>query len=407
MKIVSTVWVSLKGLTANKLRTFFMMLGVLIGIAALTVIVSVGQGAKIQVMQRMEKMGAFGAVMVVPGGGATWGMGGMDTVPATLTAEDAQAIQAELDGVQAVALVQSKQNVAVKAGGQSTTTIVWGVTPNFPTIRPTPVARGEFFGPEEQSAAARVAVVGPDTAVALFGDADPLDETIRIENVPFKVIGIQKKMGASPAGGNLDDRILIPQATAARRLFNVTYLTQLVIQIKGNDQVGAAAERVKGLLRERHHIAPGMPDDFSIRIAEQMLGVLTGTSQTLTIFLGIVAALSLLVGGFIVMNIMLISVSERTKEIGLRRAVGARRRDILMQFVLEAGVVTAAGGLVGVLLGVGGALLASRLVGWPAAISWPAIVGAVCFAGIVGLVFGVQPARRAAALHPVEALRGA
>ncbi len=347
MKIISAVRVSLKGLTANKLRTFFMMLGVLIGITALTVIVSVGQGAKVQVMQKMENLSAFGAVMVVPGGGMTRGLGSVDTVPATLTAEDAQAIQAEVPNVQDVALVQSKQGVAIKFGGQSTATMVWGVTPNYPAIRPTPVARGEFFGFEDQAAAARVAILGQDTAAALFGDADPLEQTIRIETVPFKQ-----------------------------------------------------------LIHERHHIVPGMSDDFSVRIAEQMLGILTGTSQTLTIFLAIVAALSLLVGGFIVMNIMLISVSERTKEIGLRRAVGARRRDILLQFILEAGAVTAAGGLIGVLLGVAGALLASRLMGWPAAISWPAVVGAVLFAGIVGLFFGVQPARKAAALHPVEALRG-
>jgi putative ABC transport system permease protein len=405
MKIVGTVRVSLKGLTANKLRTFFMMLGVLIGITALTVIVSVGQGAKVQVMQKMETLSAFGAVMVIPGGGMTRGLGSVDSVPATLTAEDAQAIQAEVPNVQDVALVQSKQGMAIKFGGQSYSTMVWGVTPNYSAIRPTPVSRGEFFGQEEQSSQARVAILGQDTAAALFGDTDPLDQAIRIESVPFKVIGLQKRLGASPGGGNLDDRILIPQATAARRLFNLTNLTQLVVQIKGRDQVPGAAAQVKRLLHERHHIGEGLPEDFSVRIAEQMLGLLTGSSQTLTLFLSIVAALSLLVGGFIVMNIMLISVSERTKEIGLRRAVGARRRDILLQFVLEAGAVTAAGGLIGVLLGVGGALLASRLVGWPAAISWPAIVGAVVFAGVVGLVFGVQPARKAAALHPVEALR--
>lgn len=406
MKILSTVRVSLKGLTANKLRTFFMMLGVLIGITALTIIVSVGQGAKVQVMQKMENLGAFGAVMVVPGGGMTRGLGSVDSVPATLTVEDAEAIQAEVPNVQDVALVQSKQGVAIKFGGQSTTTMVLGITPNYPAIRPTPVTRGEFFGPDEQTSTARVAVLGQDTAAALFGDADPLEQTIRIENVPFKVIDLQKRMGASPDGRNLDDRILIPQATAARRLFNLTNMTQLVIQIKGRNQVAGAADQVKQLLRERHHIAPGMPDDFNVRIAEQMLGILTASSRTLTIFLSIVAALSLLVGGFIVMNIMLISVSERTKEIGLRRAVGARRRDILLQFILEAGAVTAAGGLIGVLLGVGGALVASRLMGWPAALSWPAIVGAVIFAGIVGLIFGVQPARKAAALHPVQALRG-
>jgi putative ABC transport system permease protein len=405
MKIVSTMRVSLKGLLANKLRTFFMMLGVLIGIAALSVIISVGQGAKAQVMQRMEKLSAFGAVMVSPGGGMTRGLGSVEAVPATLTVEDAQAIKAEIPNVRDVAMAQFKRDVAIKFEGQPTTTSVWGVTPNYVKIRPSPVARGEFFGPEEQASAARVAVLGQDTAAALFGDADPLDQTIRIENVPFKVIGVFKRMGASPGGWNMDDRIFIPHATAARRLFNVTHLSQLVIQIGAREQVAPAAEQVKQFLRERHHIAPGMPDDFSVRITEQMLGVLTGTSQTLTLFLSIVAALSLLVGGFIVMNIMLISVSERTKEIGLRRAVGARRRDILLQFVLEAGAVTAGGGIVGVLLGIGGALAASRVMGWPAAISWPAIAGAVAFAAIVGLVFGVQPARKAAALHPVEALR--
>ncbi len=405
MKIVSTVRVSLKGLTANKLRTFFMMLGVLLGIAALTIIVSIGQGAKRQVQERMERLSAFSAVMVSPGGGVTRGLGSLESIPGTLTLEDAQAVKAEVSHVRDVAMAQVKQNVPIKFGGQSTTTAVWGVTPNYTQIRPAPVARGEMFGPDEQASAARVAVLGQETAAALFGDADPLDQTIRIENVPFKVLGVFKQMGASPGGGNLDDRIFIPFATAARRLFNVTYLSQLVIQIEATDQVAPAAENVKQLLHERHHIPAGLPNDFSVRIAEQMLGVLTGTSQTLTLFLSIVAALSLLVGGFIVMNIMLISVSERTKEIGIRRAVGARRRDILVQFILEAGAVTAAGGVIGVALGVGGALTASRMMGWPAAISWPAIVGAVLFAGIVGLVFGVQPARKAAALHPVEALR--
>jgi putative ABC transport system permease protein len=406
MKIVSTVRVSLKGLTANKLRTFFMMLGVLIGIMALTVIVSVGQGAKLQVRERMERVGAFSAVMVSPGGGATRGLGSVETIPATLTVEDAQAIKAEVPNVEDVAMAQVKQSEPIKFGGQSTTTVVWGVTPNYMKIRPSPAARGELFGPEEEASSARVAMLGQETAAALFGDADPLEETIRIENVPFKVIGVFKKMGASPGGGNLDDRIFIPFSTASRRLFNLTHLSQLVIQVRVNGQVAKSADQVKQFLRERHHIAPDMPDDFSVRYAEQMLGILTGSSQTLTLFLSIVAALSLLVGGFIVMNIMLISVSERTKEIGLRRAVGARRRDILVQFVLEAGAVTAAGGLIGVLLGVGGAIFASSLLGWPAAISWPAIVGAVLFAGIVGLVFGVQPARKAASLHPVEALRG-
>jgi putative ABC transport system permease protein len=194
--------------------------------------------------------------------------------------------------------------------------------------------------------------------------------------------------------------------TATRRLFNATHLSQVVVQIEGTDQVAPAAGRITTFLRERHQIAPGLPADFSVRIAEQMLGMLTATSRTLTIFLSLVAGLSLLVGGFVVSNIMLISVTERTREIGVRRAVGARRRDIVVQFVLEAGLVTMAGGVVGVVAGVAGAFLAARALGWPAALSWPAIVGAVLFAGVIGLIFGVQPARKAAGLHPVEALRG-
>jgi putative ABC transport system permease protein len=332
-------------------------------------------------------------------------VGGVDSVPATLTVQDAEAIRVEIPKVRDVALVQVKSNVAIKFGAQSTTTSVWGVTPNYPSMRTTPVARGEFFGPEEQASVGRVAVLGAEVA-ALFGTAEPLDATIRVENAPFKVIGVLKVQGASPGGGNLDDRIFVPQATATRRLFNATHLSQVAIQIDGTDQVAPAAERITGFLRERHQIAPGMLDDFGVRIAEQMLGILTATSQTLTIFLSLVAWLSLLVGGFVVSNIMLISVTERTREIGVRRAVGARRRDIVVQFVLEAALVTMAGGVGGVVVGVGGAFLAAHVLGWPAALSWPAIIGAVLFAAFIGLIFGVQPARKAAALHPVEALRG-
>jgi putative ABC transport system permease protein len=398
--------VSIRELAGNRVRTFFMMLGVLIGIAAVTIIVSLGEGAKAQVAEKIRRLGGFGTVMVVAGGGMTRGVGGVDSVPATLTVQDAEAVRAEIPKVRDVALVQVKSNVAIKFGGQSTTTSVWGVTPNYPAMRATPVGAGEFFGPDEQASAARVAVLGADVASALFGAADPLDATIRVENAPFKVIGVLKVQGASPGGGNLDDRIFIPQTTATRRLFNVTHLSQVVVQVDGTDQVAPAAARITAFLRERHQIAPGTADDFGVRIAEQMLGILTATSRTLTIFLSLVAGLSLLVGGFVVSNIMLISVTERTREIGVRRAVGARRRDIVVQFVLEAALVTMAGGVVGVIVGVGGAFLAARVLGWPAALSWPAIIGAVVFAAIIGLVFGVQPARKAARLHPVEALRG-
>lgn len=406
MRMLGAVRVSIKELTGNRVRTFFMMLGVLIGIAAVTVIVSLAEGAKSQVAEKMRRLGGFGTVMVVAGGGVARGVGGVESIPATLTAEDAEAIRTKIPEALDVALVQVKKDVPIKFGGQSTATPVWGVTPNYPSMRATPIARGDFFGPDEQASAARVAVLGADVATALFGSDDPLDATIRVENAPFKVIGVLEVQGASPGGANLDDRIFIPQSAATRRLFDVTHLSQVVVQVWGTNRVTPAAEHVAALLRERHQTAEGMPADFAVRIAEQMLGVLTATSRALTVFLSLIAALSLLVGGFVVSNIMLISVSERTKEIGVRRAVGARRRDIVVQFVLEAALVTAGGGVIGVALGVGSAFVAARVLGWPAALSWPAIIGAVLLAGVVGLVSGVQPARKAARLHPVEALRG-
>jgi putative ABC transport system permease protein len=406
VRLLRAVRVSVRELTGNKVRTLFMLLGVVIGIIALTVIISVGQGAKASVQQRMEQRLAVSLITVAAGGGVAPGMRSHDVeIPTTLTVDDAAAIQAALPDVVAVGLIQNRRGLSVKHGSQATTTTVQGVTPNYPRLRSTPIAAGEFFGEEEQASLARVAVLGPDTAAALFGQADAVGETIHVENVPFTVIGVAAPQGTGPGGGNLDDRVYIPQATAARRVLNQAHLSQLLVRMKSPDRVAPAAERIQSLLRERHQIAPGTPDDFTVRISEEMLAVFTGTTQTLTLFLSIVAALSLLVGGFVLMNIMLISVSERKKEIGLRRAVGARRRDIVTQFLLEAVIVTALGGLLGVILGVGGTFLASRLMGWPAALSWPAVIGAVLFAALVGVVFALQPARKAAALSPVEALR--
>jgi putative ABC transport system permease protein len=407
MKMLKAVRSGVSELTANKVRTLFMVLGVLIGITALTVIVSVGQGARAEVQRSLEQRLSVSLVTVVAGGGFVPGRGGgnFGAAPATLVPEDAEAIQTAIPNIDSVALMQAKGGLSVTYGGQSTTTTVQGVTPNYPQLRTTPVASGAFFGDEEQASLARVAVLGSDTAKMLFGEADPLGETVQIENVPFTVLGIVAPQGTGPGGGNLDDRIYIPQSTAARRLFNQTYLNSILVRVKGPAATADTEEAVKALLRERHQIASGMPDDFTVRISEEMLAVFTGTTQTLTLFLSIVAALSLLVGGFVLMNIMLISVSERKKEIGLRRAVGARRRDILLQFLLEAVIVTALGGALGVILGLAGTFLASRLMGTPAALSWPAVIGAVLFATLVGVVFAVQPARKAASLHPVEALR--
>jgi len=408
MRVLRAVRSGVSELTANKVRSLFMVLGVLIGIMALTVIVSVGRGAKAQIQRNLERQISTSMVAVAAGGGHVPGRSGFGAPPVTLTAEDAEAIQAAVPNVNTIGLFQFKSGLSVTYGGHSTTAAVQGVTPNYPRLRATPLARGEFFGDEAQASLARVAVLGSNMAKTLFGQADPLGETIQIENVPFTVIGVVAPQGSGPAGpeaGHLDDAIYIPQSTASRRLFNQTYLNLVLIRVDGPNAVAATKEAVKTLLRERHQIAPGLPDDFTVVSSEEAIAIFTRTTQTLTLFLSIVAALSLLVGGFALMNIMLISVSERKKEIGLRRAVGARRRDILVQFFMEAVMVTALGGALGVILGLGGTFLASRLVGTPAALSWPAVVGAVLFAALVGMVFAIQPARKAAALHPVEALR--
>jgi len=404
MTFAMTMREARRALTANKVRTFLMMAGVIIGIAALTVIVSVGQGAKGQIMGRVEKMFGRNPIMVTAFARME-GMREMDISASTLAPEDAQAIAKEIANVDQVALVQSKSGVPVKYHDQSITTELFGVTPNWSYIRMWDVTEGEPLGESDQSGAARVCLLGATVARELFGDVDPVGETVRIENVNFKVKGVLVSKGANPRGGDFDDRLIIPISTFSRRLYNVTNLSQVLALLKDTSRMEQTSQEVTALMRERHQITGAKQDDFGVRTASSIVQFASGTQQTLSLFLGVVAAISLLVGGLVIMNIMLVSVSERTREIGIRRAVGARRRDILRQFLAEALAVTLAGGLFGVLIGAGGAMVLSAAKDMPTTVSWQAVAVAVAFSTIIGIVFGVQPARRAARLHPVEALR--
>jgi putative ABC transport system permease protein len=404
MTLAMTMRQARRALTANKVRTLLMMVGVTIGIAALTIIVSVGQGAKAQVMGRVQKMFGRNPIMVTAFARME-GMREMDISASTLTPEDAQAIAKEIANVDQVALVQSKSGVPVKYHDQSITTELFGVTPNWSYIRIWDVAEGEPLGESDQSGAARVCLLGATVARELFGDVDPVGETVRIENVNFKVKGVLVSKGANPRGGDFDDRLIIPISTFSRRLYNVTNLSQVLALLKDTSRMEQTSQEVTALMRERHQITGAKQDDFGVRTASSIVQFASGTQQTLSLFLGVVAAISLLVGGLVIMNIMLVSVSERTREIGIRRAVGARRRDILRQFLAEALAVTLAGGLFGVLIGAGGAMVLSAAKDMPTTVSWQAVAVAVAFSTIIGIVFGVQPARRAARLHPVEALR--
>ncbi len=409
MTTSSVLAVAWRGLTSNMLRTFLMMLGVVIGIAALTVILAVGAGTKQKLEEKASQMFAEAPITILvrkPGGGFGRGQeSSVDSAPLTLTSDDAQAIIDEIANVETVAPTQRQSQVPVKYRDASATTMAFGIVPEWQTLRNYNLTEGEFIDQEDISAGKRVCIVGQTVVDELFGTASPLEETIRVEGTPFIVKGVLAPKGSSPMGGDFDNRIIIPLSTFSRRLYNVNHLSQIVIGLRDIERLDATVAEIEALMDDRHGIRSPKDRDFQVRKAEQVVAFAGQTGRLLTVFLGIVAAISLIVGGVVIMNIMLISVGERTREIGLRRAVGASQSDIEQQFRAEALLVTLAGGAVGV--GLGG------LVAWllpivsevPVAFSWMAVLLAALFSVVVGLVFGVQPARGAARLNPVEALR--
>jgi putative ABC transport system permease protein len=409
MKTTRTLREARRALSVNKVRTFLTMLGVMVGITALTVIVAVGQGSKAQVTGRLNKMWGTNPIMVTASAGGRangphMGMG-VGTGSQTLTYEDLAAIEQEVPNVHKASPGLIKNDVLVKSRQQSATTEVWGITPEFREYRSWDTESGEFLSEEDVRSSARVALIGSTVARELFGEVDPVGATLRIENVTFKIKGLLASKGTNPEGVDIDDRVMVPVTTFARRLYNVTYLSNIVVQLQDVTRMQESAQAITKLLRERHQIIPPKQDDFAVRTPEAMVKVFAGTSQSLTLFLGIVSTIALLVGGLVIMNIMLVSVGERTREIGLRRAVGARRKDILAQFLTEAVVVSVMGGIIGVVLGALGIWLLRGLGRSPAVFSWSAVGVSVIFSVVVGVLFGVYPARRAARLSPVEALR--
>jgi putative ABC transport system permease protein len=391
-----------RALATNKLRSFFMMAGTIVGIAALTVIIAIGKGTEKKVMKRVNAFGTH-AIMVSTGGGK--GFSPPQEGITTLRLEDADAVTTQIRGVDVVAPFAIRRGMSVKAGNNQVQTIVMAVGPEWHDAWEWYVADGEMVSSEDIAAMSRVCLLGIIAAKDLFGDGNTIGEYIQIENVRFKVKGILQERGVSPMGDEFDQRIVIPLSTGLRRLFNQDYITNIRVKVKNPDQIAATADEIRQLLHERHHIVPPKEDDFSVFSAADIAKMARGVSGTLTWLLGSLAALSLLVGGIVLMNILLISVGERVKEIGLRRAVGATQRDIFLQFLTESLAVTFSGMLLGGMLGWSVSIVLARVAQFPVVISWEPFALALGFAVAVGLFFGVQPARRAARLKPVDALR--
>jgi putative ABC transport system permease protein len=408
MSFLALLRIALRALAVNKLRSALTMLGIVIGVGAVIVMIAVGAGAQARVEEQIRALGS-NLLLVMPGsttaGGVRMGFGS----GSTLTEDDVVAINREIP--EALAAPALRGSAQVIWGNANWSTQIYGVTPEYLDVRQWPLVAGRTFEPAEMAGAAKVALIGATVAKQLFGAADPLDQSIRIKRVPFTIIGVLDTKGQSLMGTDQDDLILVPIKTARSRVLGTASAarnrTVGTIWVKAADSVDTKIieEQVRALLRQRHRIQAGADDDFSLRNLQEVMAAQEASSRVLALLLAAVASVSLLVGGIGIMNIMLVSVTERTREIGLRMAVGARTRDILGQFLVEAVTLSLIGGLIGVALGMGTSLAIAELAGWRIVISPQAVGLAVAFAFVIGVFFGFYPARKAARLNPVEALR--
>ncbi|MEQ1800812.1 MAG: ABC transporter permease [Gammaproteobacteria bacterium] len=406
MSWARTLALALRTLRRNPLRSLFMLLGVAVGIASLVAMASVGEATRQETLRQFKRMvGTFDRISVQPGGARSRGMPSLTTVEPTLTFEDAAAIEAGIPNVRRVSREQSAFDIDVKARDRTATTSIWGVSPEWMEIRGDDVTVGRGISREDVDTLARVTVIGEDLRKELFPDEDPVGKTLRIAEVPFTVLGVLVPRGAGPGGSSLDNLLLIPVSTASKRLFNRDYLTNIAVQLGDPGQSEEAIAAITALLRERHGIVPPVEDNFTVSNPRAAAERVEEVDTTLSAVLVGIAAIATLIGGVVIMSLMLISVSERRREIGVRRAVGATRGDVLRQFLVEAALISALGGVVGVFLGVAGAAVAAFQQQLPPAFLWGAMAGAVGLATLIGLVFGLQPAWRAANVDPIQALR--
>ena len=406
MDFIQTLKIALRALRTNKMRSFLTMLGIIIGIAAVIAMMAVGSGASYVISQQIASIGS-NIILVIPGsttsGGLRTGSGGAQT----LTSDDVKAIMTECPSV-GLAAGTVRTSSQVVYGNLNWSTVIMGGTPELFDIREWSVTAGRSITQQDVDSAGKVCLMGQTVADNLFGSADPIGSIVRIKKIPFTVIGVLERKGQSPQGTDQDDTIFVPLRTAQRNLVRAQHTNNvgaLIVKAKSKELLDKAEEEINSLLNQRHRITNNKEPDFSTRNLSEILAVAEQSSKAMSLLLGAVASISLIVGGIGIMNIMLVSVTERTREIGIRMAIGAKKNDILLQFMTEAVLLTMLGGLIGIALGAGGATVVSKMLDWPTLISFQSIAIAFVFSGAVGIFFGFYPARKAAGLNPIDALR--
>ncbi|MBI5251986.1 MAG: ABC transporter permease [Desulfomonile tiedjei] len=393
---------ALRAMIENKTRSFLMMLGVVIGVATLTMIASSVLGARAEVMGKVEKFG-LDQIMIMAGAGRKPGV--PQPIPTTLRVEDAQAMMSEIINVKDVSPQINRRDFLVKSGNKSSYAIIAAANPNWESVWNTSPESGRFISSEDTAKFARVAVIGKTIQTDLFEDEDPVGKQILLGNNPFEVIGVLEPRGTAVSGVDMDSRVVIPLSTGQKRVFNQDYLFMIKVALHDASNMSQTVEDIRALLRERHNLQKGVEDDFTLVTPTQVMNIASKLSTTFSLFLLLVSAISLIVGAIVIANIMFIAVNERKPEIGIRRAVGARKNDILAQFLMEAVSIALAGGILGIIIGLAGLKILSGFMKLPNAIMWQPIAVALVSALIVGLLAGIQPARKAAHLNPIDALK--
>jgi putative ABC transport system permease protein len=406
INIPSTLKISLRALRVNKMRSALTMLGIIIGVGAVIAMLAVGTGASERISQQIASIGS-NLIIILPGsttsGGLRMGSGGQPT----LTKDDADAILKECSAVQDVAPVLNGAAQVVYSN-QNWSTGVYGTTPGMLNIRDWPLASGRPFTEQDVRSATKVCLLGMTVMENLFGSIDPVGQVIRIKKVPFTVIGVLDRKGQSPQGQDQDDTIYIPVTTAQKKIFGTTFpgmVRTIMVKAKSSEDLNAAEKQIIELLRQRHHIGTKKDNDFTVRNLTQIMQVAEQSTKVMTLLLGAIASVSLLVGGIGIMNIMLVSVTERTREIGIRMSVGAKTWDIRLQFIIEALTLSLIGGIIGIIAGVTGSKVIAAFAGWSTIVSLLSIFMAFGFSGLVGIFFGFYPAYKASLLNPIDALR--